>query len=213
MYRKSFVKKSISSLTASRFERLKNVLNDEKYIPFDFIEADKIDRIIFEEKVSDYFEKVELLAGGKKFSFVIENYADVMNSVVREHVEQSSLPLRGGSQPDTRAKKYYDKACTLKRNGLKTFEELLDYSRIMLCLYMAIINKKHGHISDFDYSSECLDGSKIMASLREEKTNNIVGTPRKRFDTKGPYSTDRCAFIMIIIMYQYIKSKEVGDEN
>ena len=212
MYRKSFVKKTISSLTPKRFEKTKDILNSENYIPFDFVDAEKITRNILEEKVSDYFEKVELLAGGKKFSYVIDNYADALNSIVREHVEQSSLPLRNGSQPDTRAKKYYDKACNLKKNGLETFDDLLDYSRIMFCLYMAIINKKHGHISDFDYSSESLEGSKILASLRNEKTTNIMGT-RKRFDTKGAYSTDRCALIMIIIMYQYIKSKEVGDDK
>lgn len=212
MYRKSFVKKTILSLTPTRFERTKDILNSDNYIPFDFVDAETISRNILEEKVSDYFEKVELLAGGKKFSYVIENYADALNSVVKEHVEQSSLPLRNGNQPDTRAEKYYDKACALKKKGLESFDDLLDYSRIMLCLYMAIINKKHGHISDFDYSSECLEGSRILASLRDEKSTNIMGT-KQRFDTKGAYSTDRCTFIMIIIMYQYIKSKEVGDDK
>lgn len=212
MYRKSFVKKTILSLTPKRFEKTKDILNSDSYIPFDFVDAEKVTRNILEEKLSDYFEKVELLAGGKKFSYVIENYADALNSVVKEHLEQPTLPIRNGSLSDSRAKKYYDKACALKKNGLESFDDLLDYSRIMLCLYMAIINKKHSHISDFDYSSECLEGSRILTSLREEKSTNIMGT-KKRFDTKGAYSTDRCTFIMIIIMYQYIKSKEVGDDK
>lgn len=212
MYRTSFVKKTITSLKASRFERLRDILNSERYIPFDFLEQEKIDKPVLEEKVADFFEKVELLNGGKPFDFIVEKYAADLDAVVREHIDRSTIPLKNGSKTETRAKKYYDKAYVMKKGGFKSFDTFLDYSRIMLCLYMAIINKKHGTISDFDYSSECLAGKSIMESLKNEKISNIMGS-KKRFDTKGKYSHDRCTFIMVIIMYQYIKNSEVEVEN
>lgn len=87
----------------------------------------------------------------------------------------------------------------------------LDYYRIMLCLYMAVINNKHKSISDFDFSSECLKGKMIMSALRDEEISTFMGT-RKRFNDKGLYSKDRSTFIMLIIMYFYIKNKEIEDE-
>ena len=212
MYRKSFVKKAISSLNADRFKRIRDILNNEHYIPFDYVDNERIDKRTLEEKVSDYFEKVELLAGGKFFDFLIEKYAADLDSVVRDHITKVTNTGKNGSQTETRAKRYYDKAFAMKKAGFKTFENLLDYSRIMLCLYMAIINSKRGSISDFDFSSESLDGKRIMEALRNEKTMNILGE-QKRFDTKSPYGLDRCTFILVIIMYQYIKSSEVEVEN
>ena len=208
MYRKNFVKKTISSLKTARFERLKNILNCEHYIQFDFVEPEKINKHILEEKVSDYFEKVELLAGGKRFNYLIEKYADDLDSVVRDHIDKNSPLLINGKHTDTRAKKYYDKAITLKKEGFESFDRLLDYSRIMLCLYMSVINKNYKTISDFDYSSECLKGEEIMKSLRNERTTYLL-SERKRFDTKSKYGMDRCTFIIVIIMYQYIKSREM----
>ena len=208
MYRKNFVKEAISTLNTDRFERLKDILSNDHYVPFDFIEHNTVDKLILEEKISDYFEKVELLAGGKRFDYIIEQYAENLDSVVKDHISGTIRSVRGGTQLESRAKKYYDKAYTMRKDGLKSFEKLLDYTRIMLCLYMAVINKKYGTISDFDYSSECLNGSKIMESLRNEKTSYLL-SERRKFDTRSAYSIDRCTFVIVVIMYQYIKSNEV----
>ena len=212
MYRKCFVNKTVSSLTPERFERLRDILDSENYIPFDFVEHERIDESFLEEKIGDYFEKVELLAGGKRFEYIIEQYANDLDSVVKDHIDVGSHANKGSAPVVPRARKYYYRASALKKEGLKTFESLLDYSRIMLCLYMAIINKKHKYISNFDYSSECLKGKEIMSALRNEKDSNIFGE-RKKFDTHSPYSMDRCTFILVIIMYQYIKSNEVEVED
>ena len=212
MYRKDFVKKTISSLNPTSFERLKDVLNSEHYIPFDFIDADKVDEHALEEKISDYFEKVELLAGGKRFDYLIEQYAENLDSVVNDYISGIARSVKGGSQTDSRAKNYYDKANDLRKTGLKSFDAILDYSRIMLCLYMAIINNKHRHISNFEYSSECLDRKGLIDALKNEKVSILLGEKR-RFDTHSPYRMDRCTFIIVIIMCQYIKSKEVEAED
>ena len=212
MYRKDFVKKTISSLKPARFERLKDILNNENYIPFDFVEHERIDESILEEKIGDYFEKVELLAGGKRFEYIIEQYANDLDSVVRDHIDSGSHSNKGSASVVPRARKYYYRASALKKEGLKTFESLLDFSRIMLCLYMEIVNQKHKSISNFEYPSENLNGKVILKALREEKDSSIFGE-KKKFNTHSPYSMDRCTFIVVIIMYQYIKSNEVEVED
>ena len=151
---------------------------------------------------------MELLAGGKRFEYIIEQYANDLDSVVRDHIDSG----KGRAPVVPRAKKYYYRASALKREGLKTFESLLDYSRIMLCLYMAIINQNHKFISNFEYPSENLNGKEILKALREEKDSSIFGE-KKKFNTHSPYSMDRCTFIIVIIMYQYIKSNEVEVED
>jgi hypothetical protein len=212
MYRKDFVKKTVSSLKPARLERLRDILDSEHYIPFDFVEHDKIDESILEEKIGDYFEKVELLAGGKRFEYIIEQYANDLDSVVRDHIDSGSHANKGSASAVPRARKYYYRASALKRDGLKTFESLLDYSRIMLCLYMAIIKQNHKSISNFEYPSENLNGKEILKAMREEKDSSIFGE-KKKFNTHSPYSMDRCTFIVVIIMYQYIKSNEVEVED
>lgn len=212
MNRKTFVKKTISTLKPARFKRLKDILDSARYIPFDFVEHEKIDENVFEEKVSDFFEKVELLAGGKNFNYIIDQYVSVLDSLVKDYIDGASRSIIGGTSTESRAKKYYDEANALKKAGLYSFDDLLDYSRLMLCLYMAVINNKHKTVSNFEYSSECLVGTDIMESLRNEKISTILGE-KNRFDTKGAYSIDRCTFIMVIIMYQYIKSNEVEVED
>lgn len=212
MYRKDFVKKTVSSLKPARFERIRDILDSENYISFDFVEHKAIDKSILEEKISDYFEKVELLAGGKRFEYIIEQYANDLDSVVRDHIDSGSHSSKGSAPVVPRARKYYYRASALKKEGLKTFESLLDFSRIMLCLYMAIIKQNHKSISNFEYPSENLNGKEILKALREEKDSSIFGE-KKKFNTHSPYSMDRCTFIIVIIMYQYIKSNEVEVED
>lgn len=203
---KEFVEKTIPSLDPEFLERLKKSLLNERYIPVTFINSDDIDVSVLEEKIKDYFEKV-VVKYNNSFVSTIENYATFLDSVVLDHITKYSESNRGNI---TRAQRYYAEAKGMKKNGLNSFEVLLDYSRIMLCLYMAIINNKHNSISDFDFSSECLSGKKIIESLRREEVVNLI-TKRKRFDTREPYGSDRSAFILLIIMYHYIKNMEVED--
>ena len=203
MYRKEFVKKIIYDLSDEKFERLKTILTDKKYIPVYFAVNDAINREFFAEKISDYFEKVELVAGAKKFDELIEKFAESIDDVVRDRIDRKSKNIN-------RARRYYNSTSSMRKSGLKTFEQILDYSRIMLCLYMAVINHGYKDISDFDFASEVLAGKNIMVSLRTEKKSGILGKSRM-FDTTAPYGMDRCTFIIVIMMYQYIKNWEQED--
>ena len=86
---------------------------------------------------------------------------------------------------------------------------MIDYSRLMLCLYMAIIKNDFKTIDDFDFSVSSLNINKIIEALQMEK--GLLGK-KPRFDIKEPYSSDRSTFVMLIIMFYYIKSKEIIGE-
>ena len=201
---KEFIENTIPSLDPTSFEVLKKSLINDKYIPVSFLEVEEMDVPALEEKIKDYFEKV-VEHYNNSFTNTVENYATFLDSVVLDHIDKYSESDKSSL---SRAKRYYDKARSMKKAGLNTFEQLLDYSRIMLCLYMAIINNKHNGISDFNYESKCLDGKEIMKNLRREEVSNLI-SKRKRFDTSEPYGSDRSAFVMLMIMYRYIKNMEV----
>jgi len=201
-----FIEQAISPLDSAFIDRLKKSLINERYIPITFVDFESIDAAILEEKIKDYFEKVEI-SHRNSFTNTIENYVTFLDSVVLDHIDKYSDADKSSL---SRAKRYYDKAKGLKKIVLNSFDALIDYSRIMMCLYMAIINNRHNGISDFDFSSECLKGKEILEALRKEEVVNLL-SKRMRFDTREPYGADRSAFIMLIIMYHYIKSMEVEE--
>lgn len=207
MNRRELIEATVSSLDEKHFAGLRDTIFN-RYIPFSFFEKEDVDCIVIEEKTNDYFRTVEALTG-RTFDSIVDIYAGELEEVVDNKIIKYTGPKKDA--PKTRAMKYYEKALSLKKNGLSTLEQITDYYRIMLCLYMAVINNKHKSISDFDFSSECLKGKMIMSALRDEEISTFMGT-RKRFNDKGLYSKDRSTFIMLIIMYFYIKNKEIEDE-
>lgn len=207
MNRRELIEATVSSLDEKHFAGLRDTIFN-RYIPFSFFEKEDVDCIVIEEKINDYFRTVEALTG-RTFDSIVDIYAGELEEVVDNKIIKYTGPKKDA--PKTRAMKYYEKALSLKKNGLSTLEQITDYYRIMLCLYMAVINNKHKSISDFDFSSECLKGKMIMSALRDEEISTFMGT-RKRFNDKGLYSKDRSTFIMLIIMYFYIKNKEIEDE-
>lgn len=207
MKRQEFIEKTISSLDDNHFKRIIDTLFN-RYIPFDFLEKEDIDTKVLKEKINDYFGTVEALTG-RSFDNIVDIYAGALEEVIEDRIIRLAGSTR--NSPKTRAMKYYEEALALKKSGLPTVAELTDYYRIMLCLYMAIIDNEHKRITDFDFSSECLKGRLIMESLRNEEISTLMGT-KKRFNDKGLFSKDRSTFIMLIIMYYFIKNKEVEDK-
>lgn len=210
MKREEFVENVISALNPDIYDGIKKILVNN-YVPACFISEEDVSPQILEELVFNYLEKVELQQSVKSFDSIIEKYAADIDSVVEDRIQKSQKD--GSGKELNRARKYYEKAQAMRKDDIESFEGLVDYSRIMLCLYMAIINNKFKPISDFDYSSECLKGRAIMDALRQEESTTIIGVKKKRFDTKGIYSFDRCTFVILITMYHYIKNNEVEAEN
>lgn len=194
-----FITKTVLNLDPELFDKLKDILA-KGLLPMYIIEADKITAPILAEKLCDYFDALKL-ASAKSFERVIDKYMTDLDSVVRDKIAKEPKAKKNMPQPETpRARLYYEKACLIRKQNRQTKKGLSDYTRIMLCLYMAIINNHFNTIDNFDYSMNCLELSRIIdAMLHKHKMDDL-------------YSSGRCTFIVLVLMFYYIKSKEIEGE-
>lgn len=203
-----FVQTTVFHLDAALFNKLRDVLVDE-YLILHLAPKEELTANILGEKLCDYFEKIELKTG-KTFERVLEKYTLDLDSVVSERVAKEPKPQKNKPTPTTpRARKYYDKSCYLRKHNKESKHGLLDYTRIILCLYSAIINNDFKEIDDFNLSVGGVNLTKVIESLRKETT--LLGK-KQRFNTKDPYTSDRSTFVLLVIMFYYMKSKEIVGE-
>ncbi len=210
---KDFVKASIMTLQSASFEELKGTIVGE-FLSFEIIEDTAITKEILAEKACDYFEKLELKTG-KNFSKQLEVYLEDIDSIVGRKVAKAPQAKKKESAEliiIPRARKYYDKAVEVKSNRSISFRSMIDYTRIMMCLYMAIINNDYKEIMNLDYSLECLNIDRIISSMKTEKAAALGVIKKKRFDIKDLYCSDTGTFIITIIMLNVIKDESIVEE-
>lgn len=146
-----FVVETLGSFDDYTFEMLKKALVGE-YLSFSVIKEDKVSKEELSEKVCDYFEKVTIKTG-KSFDKLIEAYTKGIDYVVGNKIAKAPKAKKNSQvKEDTpRAAKYYEKALTIKNSRNLSTRNLIDYSRIIFCLYMEIIKNNYSVISNFDF--------------------------------------------------------------
>lgn len=207
---KDFVNSTMKNLDQEVFFSIKRILVGE-YISFAIIPEEAITVDILAEKVCDYFEKLEIKTG-KNFEKHLENYVNSIDSITGRRIAKVPQRKKNDDTPVVvpRARKYYERAASIKASRSLTMRQIIDYSRIMMCLYTSIIKNKFTEISSLDYSVNCIDPDRIITSMKEEK-DPILGKVNK-FNTKELYSTDTCTLIMTIIMiFKIINDQERGE--
>ena len=211
MTRDEFVKDTIGTLNQDMFGSLKETLLGE-YLKFFFIEDADISAPVFEEKVCDYFEKLELKIG-KPFDKQIETYISDIRTIVERKVAKAPQPKKREQEPveTPRSRKYYDKAESIVNKRSISFGPLRDYTRIMMCLYAAIIKNQYHEIIDFEYSINALQPVEILNSMKSEK-KQVTLVKAKRFDIEELYSSDTATFIITIILLHKILNDKVEGE-
>lgn len=203
-----FIKTTVTNLDADLFNEMRDILVDD-YLPLSLAQKDDMSVAVLAEKLCDYFEKIELKTG-KTFERLVEKYTADLDSVVGDKIAKEPKPQKNKPTPPTpRARKYYEKACILRKNNKTSRRGLIDYTRIMLCLYAAIILNKGEEIKDFNYSINSINLTIIIEALRKETV--LIGK-KPKFETEPPYTSDRGTFILLIIMFYYMKSKEIVGE-
>lgn len=202
-----FVVETIGSLETDKFEMLKKALIGE-YLSFSIIQEDKVSKEELSEKVCDYFEKM-VLKSGKNFDKLIESYTKGIDDVVSNKIAKIPKSKKNNSvQGDIpRAGKYYEKALTIKNSRNLSTRNLIDYSRLIFCLYMEIIKNHFTVISNFNFSSDELRPDAIINGMKKKEDFLIV--KKKYFNIKELYSIDTCIFIIAIIILHTIINERI----
>lgn len=211
METKEFIESTIKNLNDEIFLSLKRKLLGE-YISFNFYEDDDVTKELFAEKLCDYFEKLEIKTKSK-FENMLKTYIANWDNLIGKRIAKTpSTKKNEPPAPVPRARKYYDKIQEIKKSRELTLVQVVDYSRIAMCLYTAIVEADYAEISNFDYSVNCLDISKIISAMKDEKGIGIPIGKKALFDLTDLYCEDTATFILSIIVYYYIKNNEIkGD--
>ena len=209
-----FVKATICDLNESAFEELKHLLLGE-YISFSIIDHKDVTVDALAEKVCDYFNTLEIKTG-KAFDRRIEILMKDLDAIVGPSVAKTYQTKTGDSTTvvEPRSRKYYEKVLSIKGMKNPSITEIIDYTRIMMCLYTEIIKNKEKPITNFDYSAFCLNPEElIVCNLNKQ---GLAPAPRtvKRFDTRDLYGNDRCTMILLIILlYSIVSGRVEGDSD
>jgi len=211
----SFIQETIFTLNPIAFHRLKEALVG-KYISFHTIGTESVTQEILAEKLHDYFEKIYYKTG-KKFADQLKAYMAVLDSVVEPNIAKNQQAKKNEPAPPVyRSRKYYEKAAEI-RKSMKSMSGLIDYTRLTMCLYAAIIRNGGEKIKNLDFALSSLDPDAIETALRAENESVLFGkkNSKPRFDTSDPYSMDSYFFVIaIILLYAIIgDSLEEGIDN
>ncbi len=210
---REFVSETICKFSPDVFDLAKKALVDE-YLSFSVIPSEEVSTIILSEKACDYFEKLELKTG-KDFDKQIEAYLKAVDTIVSRRVAPTPQQKKKNIAPAMvpRARKYYEKAESIKKTRVWKVRNLLDYSRIMFCLYAAVIENGYKVIQNLDYSAECINPTQIVESMKRERDPVAINLMKKQlFNIKELYSTDTCTFIITIIVLFTIMNEKVKGE-
>lgn len=206
-----FIKNTVSKLRQTEFEALKKILVGE-YITFAIISEEEITQHTLSEKLCDYFEKLELKMN-KSFDKQIESYIKDIDSIVGKKIAKTPQTKKNNSTPIIvpRARKYYEKALNIRNSRNLSVRDLVDYSRIMFCLYTSILKNNGKEVTNIDFSIKVLNPKYLIDSMKTEQ-ETLIAMKKNKFDIKDLYCSDTGTFIMTIILLHTILNDKVEGE-
>lgn len=188
MQRKEFLEKTVIQLDDDLFGEFKKLIVGE-YISFSFIKKESITKETLAEKLFDYFDKKK---GKETFDSLLKKYISDLDSMVKDKIVNAPKANQENPTPTIpRSWKYYVAITEIK--DIISIKNMTDYSRIMMCLLMAIINNNNKEIDDFEYSTQCLDIKKLI--------NTITTENKVKKSKKGWFS-----FTMILLTHVQLSS-------
>lgn len=201
---------SLGGLDDEAIDFLKSKIIGE-YLDFYYADPSSVSREIFMEKLCDYLEKVELKTGDS-LNVNLQKYMSGMKNLAGRRVARENRVKKGESKPPVpRARQFYEKAKDIRYLKDPSFEQRIEFVKIILCLYMSEINEKNYMIFDFDDSVENINIDRILLSMKSEIIEGRVGR-KKMFDLSSKYGIDMCTVILTLIFYSYIKYAKAEDD-
>ena len=195
-----FIESTVCAMDVPATELLKEILFGE-YLTFSFLQHNRINNQELAEKVFDYFTMVEIKTG-RSFDKTIDAYLSDTDAITGYRIAKAPQPKKGEktSMSNFRAQKYYEHAMRIKGNKDLSVTALLDYARIMLCLYSSSVNAGNKAVENIDLSLKCIDPNGILAHMKEEEVQ-ILFPPgkKKRFDLKERFGSDASTMVITAI--------------
>ncbi|HFI0345437.1 TPA: hypothetical protein ACGOWL_000844 [Streptococcus suis] len=195
----------VLGLSEDSFEVLKKSLVD-KFIFFSIIDYTDITEEILSEKICDYFEKVELITFDS-FDGLLRNFYKIIDSAVSNKVSR----VTKAHPTPSRARKYYENVKQLSKNKDITARQIVEYSRIMFCLYSSIIDNQESEITNFTYSLSNFKSEKIVESLIN-KNKKILKKVNRLPESRENHSREIGVLILIIIILHKILDSKISGE-
>ena len=179
---REIIKECVIELESKSFLYLKDTLIAD-YFDFKFIQDGSITREILAEKITDYFEKVEL-KNNKKFEKILEFYFNHLENFVAKRVPEKTTRKNKDitSVIVPRTKRYFEKAKQLRALKFNNVRQIIDYNRILMCLLVEIVKQNNKEVTNFDFSTRCLDEMIIipcMESILEEFISTVEELNKK----------------------------------
>ena len=146
----------------------------------------------------------------------MESYLKDLDNIIERFIQKTPQQKKNDPTPVVvpRSRMYYEKGVSLKKARTLATGVLVDYTRIMLCLYTAIIKSGSKEISNFDFSSDCINPLDIIAAMKNEQEPVAIKIGKKqKFDIKDLYCSDTCTFMLTIILAYKILNDRVQEES
>lgn len=193
----AFIKDTVLTLSPGNFEKLRDTLFED-CLRFWFIPKDDITPEVLAEKLYDYFYNT-LAVTGAPFDKQVFQYIKSVSDLVDMHIEQAKELEDGTQEEAPRARRFYEKAQEIKESRSASTNDILEFSRLMFCLYEATLRDRLNKIQDFDYSVDVIDPAKILDAMKKETVEGMLGMKRKVFNLEGTCTQDISTMIIAAI--------------
>ncbi|MFH0374034.1 hypothetical protein [Streptococcus sp. A22] len=207
-----FIKETIMDFSSIEFKNIKALLIGE-YIQFSFLEDNRIDQYIFSEKLCDYLEKLELKTK-IPFQKHLVYYSIFLDKLVSNKIAKAPKGNKQVIDPQLipRSRRYYEKAKANGKKGLHSVPQLIDYCRVMLCLYNSALQSDTKLLETINLSIDALSIEQIILNMKQEQAKKLNYQVAEFFSKNGVYSSEVFYLIMTIIVYCELKnSKNQGE--
>ncbi|HFI0234569.1 hypothetical protein HCC70_04360 [Streptococcus suis] len=209
---KDFINNTIMDFSTKEFQNVKKLLIGE-YLQFNFLENNQIDKLIFSEKLYDYLEKLELKTK-IPFQKHLVYYSIFLDKLVSNKIAKAPKGNKKVMDPPLipRARRYYDKAKVAGKKQFHSVHQLIDYCRVMFCLYNSALQSDSKQLENFDLSIDALSIEQIILNMKQEQAKKLNFQVAEFFSMNGIYSSEVFYLIMTIIVYcKLMESKIQGD--
>ena len=197
MYCDELLKQTVVKMDKQSFSQLVDCLVDKEILVLHVLNKEDLSPPVLAELIYEALRKIGE-ARWQSFEWVLRKYTDTLDSLVKSRI---TIVPKNGSNEIPPARKYYDAAQAIVKEADSSVDAILEYTKIMICLYTSIIDNEYRMISDVSSSIADASIDKILNALKN-------GPDRKKVGNIDRYNSSRSTVMLMIVLFFYIKYSE-----